>query len=587
MVACMGFANLFGKIGLLPTSTQDRSLFSGISTTSGASWFSTQLFYSPQFYDGVVNAANSTELYDFVVLWMEAYHDVSVKFLQEQRDKISPEEVERSCNFTALGGGEWIDVLNDLCGTLLYFEGDWAKLVDIMLQATSAAYGDDDLASRKVRSYNRVPELSDTDLIIQSAFVPNSRIRSSDPNEESDTAVYFGPDFISDDDFLYTVPLSAAYVIDDSSSYFAFSTHEAYYPFDAFIGSTPKEHSFSDWDAFYLYPGTNGTHYIESGNVFESNNTDKYELEEPFVGAPSVTQIAAISSAAAGAFSPLVHSVFTQGLSKQRHDIITDDDGTSGLRAFERTVKQLYSNSLFDNFAVCSSWPVPRGLKDGHFIDGAFVDNPSLAMNLGQFYSSDGWWRKTIKVVLTNTNQNADTKYTSILQYFDSPLNEGVPPGRFNWPPKVFAPHQSTQIFQEYMDRTILEGCITQIEGSNMSTAILKGTTVTNPDFDIVGGQKVEVFLINLNQDITTYIVTPTVIKYFTEPLAGMAQHIADNQELKRRLQDFFHLKDDEDSNVETSGDSPSSTASRLAVWLAVQTVLILSLCMSFLCSYK
>ena len=577
----MGFANLFGKVGLLPTSPQEhRSLFSGISTTSGASWFSTQLFYSPQFYDGVVNAANSTELYDFVVLWMEAYHDVSVKFLQEQRDKISPEEVERSCNFTALGGGEWIDVLNDLCGTLLYFEGDWAKLVDIMLKATSAAYGDADLASTKVRSYNRVPELSDTDLIIQSAFVPNSRIRSSDPNEESDTAVYFGPDFISDDDFLYTVPLSAAYVIDDSSSYFAFSAHEGFYPFDAFIGSTPKEHSFSDWDAFYLYPGTNGTHYIESGNVFESNNTDKYELEEPFVGAPSVTQIAAISSAAAGAFSPLVHSVFTQGLSKQRHDIITDDDGTSGLRAFERTVKQLYSNSLFDNFAVCSSWPVPCGLKDGHFIDGAFVDNPSLAMNLGQFYSSDGWWRKTIKVVLTNTNQNADTKYTSILQYFDSPLNEGVPPGRFNWPPKVFAPHQSTQIFQEYMDRTILEGCITQIEGSSMSTAILKGTTVTNPDFDIVGGQKVEVFLINLNQDITTYIVTPTVIKYFTEPLAGMAQHIADNQELKRRLQDFFHLKDDEDSNVETSGDSPSSPASRLAVWLAVQTVLILSLCM-------
>ena len=573
----MGFANLFGKVGLLPTSAQDKSLFSGISTTSGASWFSTQLFYSPQFYDGVVNVANSTELYDFVVLWMEAYHDVSVKVLQEQQDK--QEFVERSCNFTALGGGEWIDVLNDLCGTLLYFEGDWAKLVDIMLKASSAAYGDDDLASRKVRPHNRVPELSGTDLIIQSAFVPNSRIRSSDPNEESDTAVYFGSTgrILFDDGFIFTVPLSTAYVVDDSSSFFAFSAHKMYYPFDAFIGSTPKEHSFSDWDPFHLYPGTNGTTYIESGSVLETNGTDKYEFEEPFGGVPLVTQIAAISSAAAGAFSPLVHSVFTQGLSKQRHDIITDDNGISGLRAFERAVKQLYSNSLFDNFAVCSSWPVPCGLKDGHFIDGAFVDNPSLAMNIGQYHRSDDFrLGKTIKVVLTNTNRDADTNYTSILQYFDSPLNEGVRPGAFNWPPKVYVPHQSTQIFQEYLDRTILEGCITQIEGSNMSTAILKGMTVTTPEFGIVGGQKVEVFLINLNRDITTYIVTPTVIKYFTEPLAEMAQDIADNQELKKRLQEFFHLKDDEDSNVGTSGDSPSSPASPLALY----TVLILSLCM-------
>ena len=55
MIACMGFGNLFSSSGLLPpfASVPDANIssvptLSAISTTSGSSWYSLQLFYSQQ-----------------------------------------------------------------------------------------------------------------------------------------------------------------------------------------------------------------------------------------------------------------------------------------------------------------------------------------------------------------------------------------------------------------------------------------------------------------------------------------------------------------------------------------------------------
>ena len=52
MIACMGFGNLFNQIGLLPplanSSSSDTSVPFSISTVSGSSWYSLQLFYSQQ-----------------------------------------------------------------------------------------------------------------------------------------------------------------------------------------------------------------------------------------------------------------------------------------------------------------------------------------------------------------------------------------------------------------------------------------------------------------------------------------------------------------------------------------------------------
>jgi len=116
--ACVGFANLFSKLNIM-------SKFSAISTTSGASWFSTQLFYSQQFYDRVVHANDSSALYDFVVEWMDAYKEMLVDTI-ETSTTMTEELGKEVCNFTDLGDGVDIENLSDLCHTIVYFGGDWA-----------------------------------------------------------------------------------------------------------------------------------------------------------------------------------------------------------------------------------------------------------------------------------------------------------------------------------------------------------------------------------------------------------------------------------------------------------------------------
>ena len=130
--ACVGLANLFSqpKLDIL-------TKFGAISTTSGASWFSTQLFYSQQFHDQVTTE-DSKELYEFVVQWMDAYKQMLIDAI-ESEDMINPDSF---CNVTDLQldidlSGDRIEdrefdrdvvkVLSDLCHALVYFDGDWAE----------------------------------------------------------------------------------------------------------------------------------------------------------------------------------------------------------------------------------------------------------------------------------------------------------------------------------------------------------------------------------------------------------------------------------------------------------------------------
>ena len=96
MFADVGFANAFRRAGLFPDPDDDdddgiidgvvdtgdaarrrRSILKGVSTVSGGSWFSTQLFYSREFYNRTVNARSGGELERFVEEWMGSYYDIS------------------------------------------------------------------------------------------------------------------------------------------------------------------------------------------------------------------------------------------------------------------------------------------------------------------------------------------------------------------------------------------------------------------------------------------------------------------------------------------------------------------------------
>ena len=585
--ACVGFANLFAQSGLFAQDggeqSSSSSAFSAISTTSGASWFSTQLFYSNQFYRRVVHARDGQELYDFVVQWMDAYLEATLKVIRDAREisNITPDFVERTCNVTGLGGGEYIELLADFCSIVVYLDGDWALFVDKMIAAAAESYGDDELRTKLASSDNRIEPLRQTDLLVQSALAPNTRIRSKAPGNGETTAdtsedaiVYVGPsNRNSEDNRIYSAPISAVYVVNATGTNYHYSTQLMNDELVVHNSKTPSQHSFADWEDFHLYPAPNGTLEIDGAKVLgddtgDSNAGDRFS--PAFGGGDStVIQVAAISSAAAGTFSPLVSSVFTHGLSAQRHAIVSEEGGIGRLKTFERAVARLYRLPILDKIAVCSKWPNKCGERDGIFVDGYVADNPALANNIGQNHRSGGDLGRKMKVILTNTNQEWGTafQYTQILQYFESPINKDVKAGEFIWPSGMWTPYQSPQLFQEAMNSSTLDELLEGIEGSNMTTAILNGTTIDNPSFGVKAGQHVEILLINVNEPITTYVVTPTIIRQFTEPLANMTKSIAENEELRRRVEAFLGpplLEEEVDHTFPTSSGATKEGTGKL-----------------------
>jgi len=124
----------------------------------------------------------------------------------------------------------------------------FVSVVNDMLNYTSKSYGDEGFINRIAGNDNRLKSLQSTDLLIQSALVPNSRVRSNEAANNNDAAVYVGHL-----DKIYTVPISAAYIINVSGTFYSYSTELE--DMEVSISPTSKEHSFEDWEDFHLYPG--------------------------------------------------------------------------------------------------------------------------------------------------------------------------------------------------------------------------------------------------------------------------------------------------------------------------------------------
>ena len=484
-----------------------------------------------------------------------------------------------------------------------------------MLLAASTAYGDAGFVDTLAVPGLRIEELGTTDLIVQSSIVANSRDRATN------NAVYLGHGDGGDDASsgageVYTTVLSAEWIVDDSGARWRFGSEDHADALDTYVAPTPTEHSWADWDRFYLANrALEGTTTISNGGDRGVGATRKGSLRPVFGGdnKASVVQVTATSSAAGGNGSGRAPSFYTQVLSVGRYGIEVKRTKTvwrvlagiaAGLGAtlvmgfiirylnancrtcceenaarvwsitcgvffgasvglltgffygigsiivptvYDGFTGSVYGNSSFDNFAVCSQWPNTCGEQDAFLVDGWFVDNPALVANIAQYQSrhergGNSTSSGRLKVIITNCNEQWNTTFNraQILNYFSSYFNQDVAPGGFLWAPGYWAPYRSPQIFENYYDEERLDAAIQTIPGSNLTTAILQGTTIDNPSFAVSAGLSVEMLLINLNEPITTFVVGRQIIEDYTPWLANMTSHIATNEVLIQRVRDFM-----------------------------------------------
>ena len=291
MVGDMGFANVFAQAGLI---TKESSVFSSVSTVSGSSWFSTQFFYSPQFFTNVTTSSPD-QLGYFVLQWMESYNS----FLN-QIDDIKPQ-----CDAIFDSSDSPVFAfLEAFCNIVAYYGGDWAGFVQGMIGTASFNYGDEGLYERTVGRSNRVDAMSNTDLYIQMSLAPNSRTRSV----SNGAGIYLGPNHTNDRDNsndgaidVYSVPMCVQYSV---------TQHDTkYYSTDIDDGGTSLDYSIfldeqvstqldypSGYKEFGLYPVPDFDVVFDP--LIDNLMSTKSTLTPPFKGqVPSVTMVASASSA--------------------------------------------------------------------------------------------------------------------------------------------------------------------------------------------------------------------------------------------------------------------------------------------------
>ncbi|CAB9509278.1 expressed unknown protein [Seminavis robusta] len=566
MFACIGFSNVFRQAGLF--SEDAPSLFSGIATTSGASWFNTQLFYSPSFYQQTVLAENPQQLHDFTIRWMQAYHALTqdimpiTNHVEEVVNMTSLRPNDTSTNTDTRPKDDILTFLWDFYDLVQFFGGIGATLFSNCWRLEQIRLNPMSTAARMILVDCRYPKSGPT---------PPAQAQEDEGNDyfglrkflerifetHQDMAVYLGPQ--EQDQLRYSVPLSAGYVVNETFAGFLYNTFDSpsSTELQTHVAALSPDFHFDQWVDFHLFGSNdNATVLIPS---FPTGDTTTDILDPPFGGNPegaTLIQLSAVSSAFGGPTSPEVPSSFAQLLSRPRAEIL-ESKGFLAQRAFDEAVRKLYESESLDEMSICSQWPTrPCGAKDGRFIDGGLADNPAVVINVGQYHQQqDANLTKTLKLVLTNTNDHLKLSLNSILQYFSTTFNQEVAPGEHVWPPGFFGPIRSTQFMEHFLDEATLLKMLDPIgdnPSSNTSTAVLRGTTIDNPAFGIRAGQVIEILLINLNADITTYIAGPNLIQATTVPMAEMTRDLAASQELVRRVQNFFGL-------VSSSNDGTSS----------------------------
>jgi hypothetical protein len=286
------------------------------------------------------------------------------------------------------------------------------------------------------------------------------------------------------------------------------------------------------------------------------------EFDRPFRGkAPTTALISAASSAGFGAFSGVVPSLMAQAFSKERHS----GENASILLS---TANDLYDSEVYDGLAVCSQYPHQCGDHDGMFVDGAYTDDPGLALSIGEYQALEANdLSKTLKILLVDSagDDGEGLGSDKWLNYFGTEQNRGVAPGGYLWPRTASAPIRSPQIFQESMSTDNLMHFANPVPGTNHTTLALKGTTIENFAYGVVAGQAVELFVILIANDnsIPDVLIGSDRIERHSASVADLAFEIASNQALVERVRGFFP--------VQTEAPTPSPQQPSLPVSSGVE----------------
>jgi hypothetical protein len=86
----------------------------------------------------------------------------------------------------------------------------------------------------------------------------------------------------------------------------------------------------------------------------------------------------------------------------------------------------------------------------------------------------------------------------------------------------------------------------------------VQATTIDNAAFGVVGGQAVELLVLHTNSDIPTALIGADYTMAYIDPLANMAESIADSSQLVQVIKAFV------ESKVNRCRDSRSNQTHRL-----------------------
>lgn len=516
MTSHMAFANVFAQAGLL--GSDGSSQFNAISSNSGGTWFTTQFFYSPEFYQSVVGSPSALET--AIEVWMGAYLGIQSNIIGTHRE----------CELLAdLGPG--LELYSQACAVLANFGGgSWADFVQAMLGAAATAYGDANFINRAADFTDRVDALGETDLLIQMT------VSSASVTNSGRSLSYLSPDGESPGGSVYSVPLAAQYAVKANQTSYQYGVPPSSLPLSVQWSEAPIVMVIDDWSPYFSYPGTDGTALTNPLRRVKGSAS----MSPLFDGVtPTVVQMAAASSAAAGGLSGLSPATMVQTLSLLKYFT----NSTARHVELDTLATILYANKLTDGLAMCNQWPNDcDSTADGVLLDGGYTDNNALAMNVGDYQQqNDADLTATLKIIVTEADEPGDLGSDLLFaSYFSCNVNQNVAPGNFVWPAQpgndgteedfIFAspnPMLSLQIFQESMSLSQLASLRMPIPGTNLTTVVVQATTVDNPAYGTVAGQRVDILYIETHVDIPTMIIGTNATETWTPALIEAAMDIA------------------------------------------------------------